>query len=403
MIWSTVLRLLQRSAAVLFWIACAIPSGCREQGGTFAATDDAGASSTCTTSTDCGGSGVCVAGVCQAVTACNSDGECAAQGKVCHMRRFYCVDCDGTHSNECASGQTCQFDFTCVAIGSGAPDAGQQGGSCAGLCSTRGDCSAERVCRSGTCCVPPARCLSPDDCPSSRPECNGATGECFGGQDECGSDVDCQQGGAYVGKFCNLTTQPRQCVTAPSCGGDADCASSGLVCDLAPGSPSLSKCVNGTPCPTGNECNSTTQVCVNRVCASKTCMNFPSVCDADEICNNTTGQCVPSQGGTCAGDEDCQQRYFCNTASTPGVCELGCRGNGDCPGGICNASHRCEAAQGGICGTCNDSSECPAGTRCIQNPLTGGKVCYEGCSSQSMVSCSDPMSLCLFGNCSCFL
>jgi hypothetical protein len=378
---------------------------------------------TCTQTSECGGEGICIAGVCQQVTSCTADRDCAGEGKVCHSQRFYCVACDG-RSGQCPSGKTCQFDFTCVDINSGGPDAGTND-SCSGTCSDRGQCSPDQVCRGGACCAPPSRCRSPADCPSNAPECNGATGQCFGGQgcfddgdcadragcaggacfcdigaappgtcrirpDACQSDRDCFENGAYAGKFCALDSSPRQCLNAPGCTSDADCAAVGLVCDTSAGSPSQNKCVNGTPCPNGNECGAN-QVCVGQVCVGRNCQNTPTLCQAGETCDPATLRCVPAQGGNCTSDAQCPQGTFCDGMR----CAPGCRSNADCNGGVCNAQNQCENAPGGLCGPCMSNSDCPTGTICGR--LSGR--CVELCASGTCMM--NPAAQCTILFCSC--
>lgn len=384
---------------------------------------------TCVTTVDCGGTGVCVAGLCQAVSSCTNDNDCAGEGRVCHQQRFFCVQCDG-RSSQCPTGQTCQFDFTCVDI-AGGRDAGTS--ACSGSCTDRTQCSDEQVCRMGECCPPPNRCTSPTDCPMSTPECNGATGQCFGGDgcfddtecetrpgcsvgacfcqigaggppgvcrvraNECNTDMDCWENGAYAGKFCTLQNPPRRCVNAPGCTRDADCAAAGLVCDTTAGSPSQNKCVNGQTCSTAANCGAG-QACVNNVCVAQNCQNTPSLCAANETCDPVMLTCVPNQGGMCTTDTNCQAGYWCNA----GTCQVGCRDNSECPGGVCNAAHMCEFAQGGVCGTCVTDNDCPAGARCVDNPFLGMSKCYEQCSGILNIPCTiNPAASCIFGNCSC--
>lgn len=422
--WDTVRLPLMRRTALLLLLSWA----CRGQGGVpFTPGDDAGnVMISCSTTADCGGQGICVAGLCQVVRSCQTDQDCASEGKVCHSTRSYCVECDGTHVDECPANSTCQFDFTCVQIGNPS-DAGIQ--QCSGSCADRTECGPDNVCKNAMCCPPPARCFSPADCPVSAPECNGATGECFGGNgcftdadcddepgcaggacrcdigaappgtcrvrmDECQSDMDCWMNGAYVGLFCTINSPPKRCLMAPSCTSDAQCQNDGLVCDLMPGSPSNGKCVNGQPCPNGNECNPTTQACVGGVCVAKTCLNTPSLCQAGETCDPSTGQCVSS---ACTTDANCQQGFYCNLNVNPTMCEVGCRNNNDCNGGVCDANHRCQNTMGGVCGACMVDTDCPAGTRCVDATM----LCHETCSTITGQMCSDPMRQCVFGNCSC--
>ncbi|MCK6548315.1 hypothetical protein L6R52_20880 [Myxococcota bacterium] len=414
-------------------LALASVSACRDQGGTFTPRVDSGVETlTCNTTADCNGRGICMSGVCEAVTTCQSDSDCTAEGKVCHSRRSYCVQCDGTHPNECPEGQTCQFDFTCVSIGGGRADGGDNdAGACSGSCTDRTMCGADQVCTNGACCPPPARCFSPADCPANRPECNGATGQCFGGDscvadgdcntqpgcgggacicsngscrarpDECQGDADCLSNGQYDGRFCLLTSPPKRCVNAPGCASDADCVQSSLVCDLTPGSPSINKCKNGTPCPNGNECNATTEICQNGVCLRKNCLNSPELCNATQVCDATTGMCVANSAGSCTSDADCAADRYCNTLSSPALCTLGCRDSSSCPNGqICNAAHQCEGGSGTECGTCTTDADCPAGTACLEG-LTGSK-CYEQCSMILNQPCTIRTdATCIFGRCAC--
>ncbi|MCC7385894.1 MAG: hypothetical protein IT384_28855 [Deltaproteobacteria bacterium] len=388
---------------------------------------------TCSRREDCGGRGICVGGICESVAPCQSDDQCAASGKVCHSSRGYCVQCDGRHSGECAAGQTCQFDFTCVAIGG--TDAGvSDGGSCSGTCADRTMCSPDQVCRGNACCPPPARCTSPNDCPANRPECNGATGECFGGDsctrnedcaskpgcaggacicdapsagqpgecrarpDECTTDQDCFSGGNYVGKYCTVQASPRLCADAPNCTSDASCTNLGLVCDLTNGSPSFQRCINGTPCPTGNECNPSTQVCVGGYCVAQSCITNPALCNAQQRCDSTTGMCVTNTTMSCTDDSGCSAGYWCNTAQNQ--CEVGCRDSTDCPGGVCDANHRCQQGMGQVCSTCTTDGDCPAGTSCKEHTLTGQKLCYESCTPGGTCTLN-PNAPCLILRCAC--
>ena len=148
----------------------------------------------------------------------------------------------------------------------------------------------------------------------------------------------------------------------------------------------------------GNECGAG-QVCVNMVCISQNCVNTPSLCGMDEVCDPGTGMCRPMQGGACMVDTECQAGFYCNTRVSPSRCEAGCRDNNDCPGGVCDANHQCQFPMGGICGPCMTDMDCTAGTRCIS--VTG--QCHETCSTVTGQMCTDAARQCLFGICSCTL
>ncbi len=400
-------------------------SSCRDGTGVFVPQPDASTGPlTCSSTADCGGVGICVAGLCQEVRSCTVDDECASDNKVCHTNRFYCVECDGTHPGECPMGQTCQFDFTCVPIGGGMDAGTSTTTACSGNCTDRGECGPDQVCKDSQCCPPPPRCASPQDCPSSAPQCNGATGQCFGGQ-SCILDTDCDnmggcapgtcrcdgmngQPGSCVlrdnecdedsdclmsGQFCAKLQTPRLCLMAPLCMGDAQCANQGLVCDTNAG-----HCVNGMACSQGSGCPGN-QVCINDVCTAQSCVTNPGLCNAMETCDQATGTCIPAQGGSCTTDNDCQAGFYCETMIAQPECRVGCRDNADCSGGVCNAAHQCEFPMGGICGPCTTDMDCPAGTTC---GMLSGK-CVETCNPISGGGCSDPMTDCILFICPCGL
>jgi hypothetical protein len=425
-------------------LACLIAlfvAGCRDNPPVTQRPDTGSMCRTCTVNAECNGDGICVGGCCQSVTNCGMDQECMDEGKVCHSTREFCVECDG-RPGQCPSGKTCQFDYTCVDIASN-PDAGPSDAAmCSGNCADRSECAGELVCKNNACCPPPSRCRSPLDCPASRPECNGATGQCFGGgagcfgdpecetepgcaggacfcdipgnppappgvcrakPDECSSDMDCFVGGVYMNKYCLLSASPNTCEDSRACTNDTECSSLGLVCDTSVGNPTSGHCINGMPCPTGNECNPTTQICTGGQCVPKNCVNTPSLCAGTEVCNTTTLMCMPAGG--CANDTECQTGFYCNLTSTPGTCAPGCRGPADCPNGVCNAAHMCEVATGGVCGPCLTDAECPAGSSC-QDVLgmMGVKKCYEACNvfSSPPVDCMlNPNATCIILRCSC--
>jgi hypothetical protein len=205
--------------------------------------------------------------------------------------------------------------------------------------------------------------------------------------------------GVYVGEFCTLNISPKSCQLAPGCTSDAQCTPYNLICDLMAGSPSQGKCINGTPCPNGTECNAT-QFCdpSSHVCVPKNCINTPSLCMQNETCDTMTGQCMVASSGTCTADVDCPNDRYCDTQTS--MCRLGCRTNADCASGVCDPTHTCQAPAGGVCGPCTVDADCPANTQCVE--ALG--LCYEQCSSVLMQPCTmNPMAMCVFGNCSCLL
>jgi hypothetical protein len=447
-----------RLAAALLSLATGT-AGCQGESATFPGQGghDAGPTMTkptsCLSNADCKNSGICTGGFCTAVTVCGMDSQCP-HGQICGSHG-YCVQCDVNHANACPMGQTCQFDYTCVNAGpadSGVPiiDGGPDGSVAPGMdgsvapgndaavamsCATRDDCPNDTVCTMSACVPPPARCMTPDDCPKNRPSCDGLNGVCFGGSsclsdmdcannptcgngacmcmmpgpgqpgtcvarpDECQSDADCLVNGTYNGRYCTVTLSPKRCLMAPTCTTDAQCAASALVCDTTMGSMSFDHCKNGTPCPTGTECTSA-QICVNDLCVSKDCNNTPMLCAPSQMCE-ANGMCVDTMGSSCTSDAMCVAGQYCNTSV--GACQTGCRDNSECMGGICNAAHTCQAPAGMFCGPCSTNADCPAGSNCTMNLFTGQNLCYETCSMTGGSSCSRSSAQCLFGVCTCVL
>jgi hypothetical protein len=379
----------------------------------------------CMENTDCPPANLCENGFCSPVISCNADEDCAAVGKVCHSTRGFCVQCDGKHENECPQGQTCQFDFTCVSIGGA--DAGT-GPECQGACTTRDECMDTLVCNGGSCCPPPSRCTKNEDCPTSKPDCNVASGFCFGGdscnsdvdcvgkpgcpgstcecdlttqpgichprEDECQNDQDCFVMNTYDGKYCDLRQTPKLCLESRQCMDDIDCSFLYLVCDQRMGEASENRCINGMACPMGSECPPT-QTCLDGSCVGQNCVNTPTLCAAMETCNTQTGRCESGGSTSCGVDTDCPQGQYCNTTSM--ACLAGCRDNSECPmGAICDASHRCVQSAGGLCGPCMDTADCPAGTICGLFSM----LCVERCASGSCTL--NPQAMCnMFGFCDC--
>jgi len=246
------------------------------------------------------------------------------------------------------------------------------------------------------------------DC-ESKPGCAGGAcicdmnNTCVMRPDECQNDDDCRMGGAggtYDVKFCSTQMSPKLCVDAPTCVSDTDCAAYGLVCDTDMGSDSSGRCINGQPCPMGNECDAMTQVCQGGLCVGKNCLNTPNFCQPMEMCDQATATCVPVNNTMCTMDTQCPMGQWCNTFS--GMCEVGCRDDTECTNGVCNSAHMCESAPGGLCGPCMSNADCPGGTECRMSPLTMQMRCQEPCSLLQMQDCMiDASAQCIFVWCSC--
>ncbi len=128
-----------------------------------------------------------------------------------------------------------------------------------------------------------------------------------------------------------------------------------------------------TPAPIG--CTNNSQ-CAPRVCISGQCVNCTTnaQCDAPNVCNITTGQCVapqpPPPGFNCnnAGCVGDNAGLVCNTAT--GQC-VNCTSFEQCGGGICNLNGRCLGFV-----ACDENVDC-AQLLSTNNPDLEPLVCNE--------------------------
>ena len=312
------------------------------------------------------------------------------------QRQTGCQTADDCNDGEtCRSGlclNTCESASDCQASGSG----GDEGSS-----------GTSKTCRLGGVCV--VECETNGDCPGDQ-RCH-STGTCWPKQIDpeiCEQDTDCSSS-EYCGSGVCLQSQ---------CEGDADCQG-------------LNICQNGTcrtgcrtesnrdddrlACPSGFQCNETTNTC-NRVgCTMGSCGDFqecddstsPPECtytgncggqNGDAVCNafaNQEGESVPyicdeGQGTcvkkpSCKTDTDCGAGEICKkNDGERNQCQDGCRCTDgcdrECPAGeICSSNNRCVVG-------CQSNSECTRKNPgdnwyCIERVTTEEPVCVRGCTT----------------------
>ena len=323
------------------------------------------------TSTDCGGPDCLPCGVqksCVANTDCLSglcSGGSAPRCVADECRDFRLngdetdVDCGGSCSRRCATGQNCSDASDCLSaicsvgnicisdrcldrVRNGTESDVDCGGDCSLSCAEGETCNVGTDCASGVCNLISRICVA-DACMD-------------GAQNGDESDIDC-------GGSCAMT-----CALDQGCGADADCASG--VCNLVRGRCVTDTCFDGvasgdeTDVDCGGSCAAgcgLDQSCnVNGDCASNDC-RVDNTCSVD-----------PCSDGAQNGDETGQD---CG-GSCPLDCAVGegCLGNGDCISGFCNtgtmlcvATH-CEDAAlsgdesdvdcGGSCSVCASGQDC---------------------------------------------
>jgi hypothetical protein len=181
-------------------------------------------------------------------------------------------------------------------------------------CERSDDCGLGEICAGGT-CVPGSTCGSDAECELGE-IC--AAGACVT-QDGCRTNGDCP-----TGAYCDQETA--QCVSSPTCTGDAECTAPGFWCDFR------STCV-----PHGeNECRSNGDCGATQLCIENVCQDVAQTCQLDR-------ECPP--GTACVNNE----------------CSRVCASDGDCLAGDRCIDSFCRATQ-----DCNDSSSCNVGEHCVE-------------------------------------
>ena len=166
---------------------------------------------------------------------------------------------------------------------------------------------------------------------------------------------------------------PAQQIVDGACTVDADCGAF-KACD-----PSHKcRCTSDDACDAATEfcnlagsCQQKLECFADEDCA--TAGNPAAICDTrgagdnnDNLHSTTGGQCVTLNASTvqCLLDSHCPFGFFCQTsADGGGVCQPGCRDNGDCPLGEPCINGQCDPTPG----SCNEVGYCDFGQVCTND------------------------------------
>jgi len=269
----------------------------------------------------CGAYGGCVAGAC--VTACASDGDCAA-GHYCAAAA--CVPKKDL-GQACPSPSTCKSGL-CV-----------DGVCCDSACT--GQCEACNVVgREGTCS---AKKGSPE---APRAACSGAgTGTVCGPVCDGSTRSTCMYLPAATTPCGTNTCSAGFETRASTCDGKGVCTDTKKACGAyACGTAScLSACSSKLDCAAGF------------LCVSNACVPAPGLgqaCTSNEECS--TGFCTD---GVCCGVSICGVGSTCAAKGKEGRCAkqagLACASEGECATGFCVDGVCCDVACGGVCEACD--------------------------------------------------
>ena len=317
-----------------------------------------------------GGSGACVAGICQAF-ACFVDADCS-DGDVCNgSERCQGNVCVSGTPLACLAPSQCVVG-TCVAgVGCGAVPR-PNGSACDdGLSGTIAD-----VCTGGVCQGVVPQCTVDADC-GDGDVCNGSE-RCQGNVCVAGAALSCPAPTECTTSSCNATSG---CQVTPRPDG-VSCASGGGVC--AAGSCQLFECQVDADCADGNVCNG------SETCQSNRCVAGASLsCSAGGEC--TTGVCDAGSGCQVAPVQD---GVFCSGGS--GVCMAGGCQLIDCTPGTRRQQERCWAAKGSSSG-CQASADCDDGDLCNGLEQCIGGICIAGTSLACAAPSQCEVGVCLAG------
>ncbi len=290
-------------------------------------------------------------------TACVSDKECNASGKVCDPLTKVCVTC--LTDAECAPSQhcvglTCQSYTGCTNSlgcttakgpdGAAQPICDKSIGECS-ACVTAADCPASNDCLAKQ-CKPFTPCVNSTQCPTDQ-VCDKVGGRCV----QCLGDNDCK-----ANEKCEAGT----CKPFMPCTSDKQCTPLGLLCDQTAGM--CAQCLVNTDCPDIYNCQKVgvgkTGVCVLDMCAQGqgACSNnamvtctlvgdgyaSPQACGAESTCVAPGGKpvCSPwvcTPGTNCDGDKsvNCAADGLSIVTSTDCAASGGKCISGNCKSVIC--------------------------------------------------------------------
>jgi hypothetical protein len=183
---------------------------------------------TCKEDLDCPSGRNCRAGACVNPRACGDSLECGSSDLVCDASRGFCVQC--VRAGDCPSGQSCLSNRCASPVrcqggaDAGAGDCGpgkvcDPSGSCV-ECSTQADCSPTERCMQNAC---QTACASDKDCTPKGMLCNPVLGVCT----QCSAQRLCASG-SYCGRS-------GVCEFAVCLPGESRCSGNGIASCKADG------------------------------------------------------------------------------------------------------------------------------------------------------------------------
>lgn len=327
----------------------------------------------CQSNQDCVAGETCIAGTCLAATnpGCTNDEQCPL-GQYCDTEDSTCKMFSSTDPDAGVSPDPDAGDAGSSTV---AMDGGTRPDSGTGLCTVDTDCGtpprdicqagqcvlgcAEAgglMCTGGTVCDPATgHCVSENPSCQMDSECNPPTEICIGNQCVFGCGLDstlCQAGevcdtntGRCVMVQTNCTDDSQcsppmtvcessQCVPGCEQPGGVQCSGQTPFCDSATG-----RCTNNNPngCTLDADCTNPDEICVNMVCTLRCDAAGSPGCTAPEVCNTTSGRCVPGGlplGDPCTQDAQCTTGYCLGLTinmMTMNVCSRPCGATSQCP------------------------------------------------------------------------
>ncbi len=130
------------------------------------------------------------------------------------------------------------------------------------------------------------------------------------------------------------------------------------ACDASEFCNLAGSCQQKLECFTDDDCRSADAP--SAICDTRQLQEDPNAPD-DQVHAKTAGQCVTLNSSTtqCLIDSHCPFGFYCDS----GVCQVGCRDNGDCPLGEPCIDNQCNPTQG----ACNEPGYCEFGQLCTAN------------------------------------
>lgn len=259
----------------------------------------------------------CVEGACQCdPEACSPGWGCEPEARHCRQRAS--ASCQ---EGMCPEGTVCSAEFG-VCVLKPAPESCDTGESCGGgqACS-----DAQSVCVEG-CCV------------------------------DCVRDQDCGQG-----EVCQRSTCVTRPTTCQACSESMPCGGSEPYCFQG----CCVACLSGVDCP-GE------QICREGACIDRpNCVDDPSVCASEQMCDESTGACLDPPGPCDAQDpQSCPVGQFCDAATNTCMQTPGC--------GLCNDDCTCPGDL--VCDgfTCTGCTGLGADPECVTDGAPQGGQCIAG-------------------------